>query len=107
MISPMRFKVSRSPAPVMLRQMGNRSAMNSSIDPPNSSSDALPISSLRSMGRASSHSRGTEVGVFAVAIGNDSGDRRPFDGERRVVPTRPSSYPLDVRNVHLVEHFGL
>src|ERR1043165_10121622 len=70
----MRARVSRTPSPVMLRQIGYSSSTSAYIRAP-SSAGRSGIGELR-----------VEIGIGGIALGDHGRARRPADREARVVP---------------------
>src|SRR5580700_7716959 len=101
------WSVWRKPLPVMLRQMGKSSAINSwHWRPIASESGASESGSLFQFGNALKLkiSLASKIRIALVALVNDALGRRPGDSERGIVPTHASRMIGSISIRHLVVH---
>src|SRR5712692_10097060 len=100
-----RRSVSRSPSPVMLRQMGYSSAISRCICWP-TPAGSRRLCSSRMFTFVDRFSSG-EIGIPLIALEDDALCRRPLDAERRVVPPDASGPLRGIGPRHQVEDFSV
>src|SRR5580700_11254352 len=104
------LSVWRKPLPVMLRQMGKSSAINSwHWRPIASESGASESGSLFELGNALKLkiSSASKIWITLIALVNDALVRRPGDSECGIVPAHASRMIGSERIGHLVMHLGI